>query len=198
MQQDLRTSLWNMTQGPRVPGSQDGRVRVQNNRRVLRGRVSSQELRTKSQVDGMKIKVKKDIGSLRQKKLQAYFSIMSNQQAAGPNHCVCVAGGNPILSFFHHGIGIVFHHCNPHTGPDASWQMCQLLPNTILNRLSFPGSITYKFKFTLVLLKDKMVSIQPAQELENQGFNASFAVNLPGGLQQVSKQPSVFNSLSTK
>lgn len=35
-------------------------------------------------------------------------------------------------------------------GPDASWQMCQLLPNTTSNRLHFLESITDKFKFHLL------------------------------------------------
>lgn len=58
-------------------------------------------------------------------------------------------------------------------GPDASWQMCQLLPSTTSNRLHFRESITYKFKFDLCIKGQNGLGVQIAQELENQGFNAS-------------------------
>lgn len=66
--------------------------------------------------------------------------------------------------------------------------------------LTVPQEATHINLKSLSCLKGQDdLSVETAQkDLGRLGFNSSFVVNLPGGLWQADKQPSVFTSLSTK
>lgn len=79
-----------------------------------------------------------------------------------------------------------------------------MLPGRCVNSSQIPFQTDFvsqetshiNFKSLSCLKGQDGLRVETAQKFKNSGFNASFVVNLPGGLWQVNKPPSVFNSLS--